>query len=150
MTEHINLDEIEQRICIALDDALNTARMLSQTFPTTTDWYAAKGRARTAEDRVLLLAVDLVERLRQAQREPEFSLAVWGPEQDLRSLLAVIHRDGGHHTEAAGIAQSALDAIDLINRERASDTLRAAAFEVLRTHGTGGPGFRSAIDGLKA
>jgi len=32
----------------------------------------------------------------------------------LRELLAVIHRDGGHHTDEVGVAQSVADAISLI------------------------------------
>jgi len=33
-----------------------------------------------------------------------------GYKQQLQELLAVIHRDGGHHTEARGIGLSCLDA----------------------------------------
>lgn len=36
--------------------------------------------------------------------------AVRAREQDARNLLARIHRDGGHHTEAVGFKQSCLDA----------------------------------------
>jgi hypothetical protein len=35
-------------------------------------------------------------------------------EREARSLLAVIHRDGGHHTERVGFAQSTADAIEIV------------------------------------
>lgn len=38
----------------------------------------------------------------------------------LRELLAVLHRDGGHYTEAVGLLQSATDAHAEIHRLRAS------------------------------
>jgi hypothetical protein len=37
-----------------------------------------------------------------------------------KEILAVIHRDGGHHTECVGFEQSCVDAIVVISKERAN------------------------------
>ena len=37
---------------------------------------------------------------------------------DAMDLLAVIHRDGGHHTSDVGVEQSVLDAIQIIHEMR--------------------------------
>lgn len=39
----------------------------------------------------------------------------------LRDLLAIIHRDGGHYTELAGLDYSVIDAIDIIHDLRAGN-----------------------------
>lgn len=41
--------------------------------------------------------------------------------RQLQELLAVIHRDGGHHTEARGIALSCLDAMEKIRQQHTPD-----------------------------
>ena len=42
-------------------------------------------------------------------------------ERQLRDLLALIHRDGGHHTEKVGLRQSVKDARDIINKYKTED-----------------------------
>ncbi len=42
-------------------------------------------------------------------------------EKQLKDLLAIIHRDGGHHTHDYGVNQSVNDAIIEINRMRLND-----------------------------
>ena len=37
------------------------------------------------------------------------------PNQGVLDLLATIHRDGGHHTEAVGLEQSVKDAMRLVD-----------------------------------
>lgn len=36
----------------------------------------------------------------------------------VHNLLAIIHRDGGHHTEKVGVHQSMLDAVDAVTNTR--------------------------------
>lgn len=36
----------------------------------------------------------------------------------LLNLLAVVHRDGGHHTEAVGVEQSVKDAVEIFYKGR--------------------------------
>ena len=44
-------------------------------------------------------------------------------EEALQNLLAIVHRDGGHHTEKVGLNQSVEDAMRLIPNERAVDVI---------------------------
>ena len=40
--------------------------------------------------------------------------------REVLNLLAIIHRDGGHHVGAVGVAQAAKDAEDIVIQLRAS------------------------------
>ena len=55
------------------------------------------------------------------QRETERALVEWVEKREARieDLLAVIHRDGGHHTINAGMERSIADAAQEIHRLRA-------------------------------
>ena len=61
----------------------------------------------------------------------------------LRNLLAVVHRDGGHHTEAVGLDQSVEDAIQVYYRLQGLDVLDPNALD--RALETPGPALRTQV-----
>ena len=73
----------------------------------------------------LTLSVDVarqrdIDRLRAELTESNRERDTW--EKQVQGLLAVIHGDGGHHSERVGIAQSLADAHDVLPTLRAQLT----------------------------
>lgn len=57
--------------------------------------------------------VHIEKEMLRMYKQPDFS-----PERMLRDLLAVIHGDGGHHTEEVGLEQSVIDAGNRVSEDR--------------------------------
>lgn len=52
----------------------------------------------------------------------------------LRDLLALIHRDGGHHTEEVGLEQSYFDAVGQIVHLRTANEELEKTFQIIETN----------------
>lgn len=122
MTER-SIDQLARDLCDELGLPYESATRIAEALREAQVAVVLEGESQEcATCPAMRLEIAERERLREEARrrekrlahleDAEVSRATCCAEHEwlLRNLLAVAHRDGGHHTEAVGLAQSAADA----------------------------------------